>query len=277
MLVPFIIIGSGQLGTEFQKHFVQSGVDHVVFDYPDIDITSLESLKQLGEYQPAVILNCAAYTDVDKAEADHKSVMAVNYDGARNLALVAKEYGALLVHYSTDYVFAGTSTTPHNERHGVNPVNFYGYSKATGEAEVRWSSKANLVIRTSQLYGNKGPNFVLNVLGWARKSGTLRGVVDQFGSPTYTKDLVEGTLKLISAKARGLYHLTNAGCCSKYELMKAVAEIKQLDVEVTEALTADFPTPAIRPLRPVMSIEKVQKYYQPRPWREALEDYLSTL
>jgi dTDP-4-dehydrorhamnose reductase len=150
----------------------------------------------------------------------------------------------------------------------------YGHTKAMGELLAMGSRADHLIIRTAWLYGDTGPNFVLSMLELARKTPVIRGVTDQVGAPTYTKDLVAGTFQLIEAGKRGIFHLTNSGQASKFEFVKEIVQLADIEVKVEEALSADFPTAAKRPAYSVLSLKGTLPYYQPRPWQEALAEYI---
>lgn len=272
-MVPFVIVGLGQLGREFAAHFVRHGIEFTSYDLPNVDVTKPETLEIIAKDRPQVIFNCSAYTNVDGAETNQDLATAVNQTGVRNLAKLAKRIGATLVHFSTDYIFDGESNFSYGVNSKARPLNFYGQSKLFGELELIESGADYLIVRTSTLYGNTGPNFVLNVLSWATKTNRLRGVTDQVSAPTHTEDLVVGTLALLNAGSHGVYHLTNSGSCSKYDLMKEIVRLWELDAEVVPALASEFPTPARRPRHSVLSLQKTLPHFQPRSWQDALARY----
>jgi dTDP-4-dehydrorhamnose reductase len=273
MSVPFVVVGLGQLGQEFVGKLGCAG-----YDLPHIDITNPESLKLIAALKPEVIINCAAYTDVDGAEREPGKAWAVNTVGPGNLADIAKRSGATLVHYSTDQVFSGVGKHPFAVDTPLCPVNVYADSKADGEERVIRSGANYLIIRTSWLYGGAGHNFVLRILEDARNKPNLIGVTDQISVPTYTKDLVEGTLAMLKAGASGIYHLTNLGKASKFEFIQEIVRAAGLTTEVRPGLTSDFPpSDAKRPEFSVLSLILTRPFYRPRPWQEALAEYINTL
>lgn len=227
------------------------------FKKSELDITDEDSLDVIGA--PSVVINCAAYTAVDRAEDDRERCWEVNVQGVERLARYCREHGIILVQISTDYVFDGRKKG-YDEDDPVNPVNYYGRTKAEAEAIVRNLEK-HYIVRTSWLYGRNGENFVEKLLA---KEGPVRVVDDQYGSPTYTKDLAEALLRL-SGMPYGTYHLTNAGSCTWYEFAKAVRQ------DVEPCASTDYPTKAARPTYSILHNSKTEKL---RHWEEALREYM---
>lgn len=209
-------------------------------------------------FRPILILNCAAFTRVDDCEVEVARAQAVNGAGPRHLAEAAKAVGAKLVHFSSDYVFDGTQDRPYDEADTAHPLSVYGASKWEGECHVRNTLDDHLILRTQWLYGKGGRHFVEAILHRADRNEALRVVNDQIGSPTWTEDLSEATLALIDAGARGTYHLVAAGHCSWYDFACQILREAGRDVAITPCTTAEFPRPARRPARGVLSTAKAK-------------------
>lgn len=256
--------------------------DVVALDRAGLDITDPEQVDAvIRELQPDVVVNPAAYNYVDRAESDSTTAFLVNAVAPQLLADACARHEALLVHYSTDYVFDGAKQTPYREDDRVNPLGAYGVSKAAGEMAVRARTEQHLIIRTTGLYGQGGQatergNFVETMLrlGTARKPVTV--VSDQVLTPTATVDLAATTRKLILAQARGMYHVTNTGACSWYEFAVEIFRRAGLDVDVTPVPQNQRPVPARRPAYSVLGHEALLALGLPelRPWQEALTAYL---
>jgi dTDP-4-dehydrorhamnose reductase len=271
-----VIVGArGQLGSQFTRDYREAVV--AALDRPDIDITDPATFGSIRQARPDVIVNCAAYTNVDKAESEPELARLVNTEGPANLASLAKELDALLVHISTDYVFDGEGTRPYREDDPTAPLGAYGQTKLEGEEAVAAAGARYLTARTAWLYGSQGPNFILKMLELGRERDTLKVVDDQIGSPTHTKDLAGGVMTLLEAGQEGLFHIVNSGRVSRYDLVKELFRLADVSCRLESAKTSDFPTPAARPLYSVLSTEKLEAFYRPRPWQEALADYLKEL
>ncbi len=262
------------------------------FDLPELDMTdSLSVHRVLGELGPDVIINCAAYTQVDKAEADEGTAMLVNGDGPGYLADVAKEVDAVLVHISTDYVFDGTKSTPYLEADVVGPQSAYGRTKLAGERAIIDSGLSEyFIIRTSWLYGPGGPNFVETMLRLAKEREEMCVVDDQHGTPTYTRDLARAIFALlrghslddgVDSAAFGIYHFSNSGECSWYGFALEIIEMARrrgFDLVVKNLkpiTTEEYPLPAKRPAYSVFSKDKFMRQtgLMVRSWDAALVDY----
>jgi dTDP-4-dehydrorhamnose reductase len=251
---------SGQVGWELQRTLAPLG-DVVALDFPEVDLARPDNLLTvLHEQRPDVVINAAAYTAVDRAEQDPELVFAVNADAPGLLAEECKRSDALLIHYSTDYVFDGHKDTPYLETDAPAPLSVYAHSKLEGERAVIESGCAHLLLRTSWVYGLRGDNFLTKTLDWMRTRETLRVVTDQVASPTWSRFLAETTASLVAFYLRspgwiqersGLYHLAGAGAASRFEFARAVlalvSEKEKIAPEVLPALTSEFPAPAARP------------------------------
>ena len=273
-----LIVGSlGMLGSDLVAVF-HSRHEVLGVDRAQMDITSLEQcMAQVEKFLPDVIINAAALTWVDYCETHEQEAFLVNGVGPANLARAAARCGAILVHYSTDYIFDGCKETPYLEDDEPNPRNVYGRSKLQGEEQVRKFCPNHLIIRTSWLFGAHGNNFIRTILDAAQKGAPLRVVNDQKGSPSYSKDVASHTLLMVERGCRKTYHLTNRGACSWYELALKALEYAHLHgVVITPVSTREFPRPASRPANSVLANSRLQQEGLPllRPWQSAVKDYV---
>jgi dTDP-4-dehydrorhamnose reductase len=271
----------GQLGRDLQSRLPG---EVVAWTREQADLTRPAELRAaLEALRPDMVVNCAAYNLVDKAESDPNAAFAVNAWGVRDLALICRDLGCVLVHFSTDYVFGLDEKRcfPWTETDAPGPVSVYGLSKLAGEYLVRSPCPRHFVVRTCGLYGvwgsgGKGGNFVETMLRVAGQGKPLRVVADQFCTPTYTVDLAMATASLAATGRYGLYHLTNSGSCSWYELAQAIFERAGVKAELTPISSREFGAAARRPAYSVLSTAAYQALGLPplRPWREALSAYL---
>ena len=267
--------GKGQLGRDLERVFAREGAVTAV-DLPELDITVEGAAHDLaGEILPDLVLNAAAYTNVEKAEDEEEEAFRANEVGARFVARAAKAVNAPVVYYSTDYVFGNVQTRPYTETDDVAPIGVYARSKLAGERATVAENERHLILRTAWLYGPGGNNFVEKILRLTQMHSELKVVDDEIGSPTYTQDLAEATLVLTQADAHGLYHVTNAGMCTRYEFALEILSLAGLDTPIEACASSEFPTKAERPLYSVLAMEKLQQAtgYAPRHWKEALADY----
>jgi dTDP-4-dehydrorhamnose reductase len=279
---PWLVTGAGgQLGSALVARLAERGLPATGFDRR-LDVTDAAAVRSaLEALRPAVVLNAAAYTDVDGCERDPARAKAVNAEAPAGLAAVCGELGARLVHVSTDYVFDGRGSLPLPEEAPVGPLSEYGRSKLGGERAVLQASPAFLVARTSWVFG-RGRNFIRSVCARAAAvrddpaKGPLRVVEDQVGSPTWAEDLARGLLALVERGARGLYHLANRGAASRYELARFALDAAGFpDLEIQSVRTVDFPLPAQRPLYTVLDCGRAaQRGVRLPPWTEAVRGYL---
>ena len=251
-----------------------------------LDITDTGAVRQVvQETQPAMIVNAAAYTAVDKAEDEPALAFRVNRDGAANLAQAAGEAGIPLIHLSTDYVFDGTSPRPYLETDPVAPIGVYGHSKWEGEEAVRKRLHHHLIIRVSWVFGVHGNNFVKTMLRLAAQRDELRVVSDQTGTPTWTRDLAGALWELMQEPQVGVFHFSDAGQASWYEFAAAIVEEARAlgfpvqAQRVVPITTAEYPTPAQRPAYTVLSKAKIERLLAaPIPhWRDSLRAMLKEL
>ena len=278
-----LVTGSnGQLGNEIRKLAPSYVNFNFVFtDIEELDITSKKNIQQFfSSNKPGCVINCAAYTAVDKAESDREKAMLINADAVRFLAEYCKDNNTLLVHISTDYVFDGTKKTPYLEVDPVNPLSFYGKSKSSGEKHILEISPPAIIIRTSWLYSSFGGNFVKTILKLAREKGILNVVNDQFGSPTYAADLAHTILQIIpkasAVKEPEILNYSNEGIITWFEFAKAIIEFKHLECVINPVTAQEYPTPAVRPNYSAFSKDKIISRYGisiPR-WEDSLKSCL---
>lgn len=269
-----LVVGAnGMLGCDLTALLGDRG--HGV-DIADIDITSPESvLKVIGALKPEVVINCAAYTDVDGCESNIETAMAVNGEGVGYLAMACRDLGALLVQVSTDYVFDGGKGTPYVEDDAPCPLSVYGESKLAGEMNAA-SCPEYLIVRTQWLYGLHGKNFVETMLRLGAEKDELTVVDDQIGSPTWTVDLARAIIALIDSGCRGIYHAANSEYCSWNGFAQAIFEEAGLHVSVRPMTTTELNRPARRPLYSTLECSKLtgDTGFRPQAWRNALQEYL---
>jgi dTDP-4-dehydrorhamnose reductase len=247
-------------------------------DLPDLDITQLEQcFAKVKQLKPDVLVNAAAFTHVDACETNEKEAFLVNGHGAGNLAKAAAFAGALLVHYSTDYIFDGQKKEPYVEEDKPNPQSVYGKSKLLGESLICEHCSDRMILRTSWLFGRHGPNFIRTIVEAARKGAPLRVVNDQKGSPTYSRDLAEHTRIMIEASCRGTYHVTNSGSCTWYDLAFSALKWAGLhNVPIIPVSTSEYPRPAPRPANSILADSRLGQEGLPpmRPWHVAAREYV---
>ncbi|MEM7816611.1 MAG: dTDP-4-dehydrorhamnose reductase [Candidatus Aenigmatarchaeota archaeon] len=271
----------GMLGNSLREKLE---LDYEVFgiDKDNCDITDKNLIKKFFQNLSIdVVIHCAAYTDVDKAEEEARKVFLVNRDGTKNILEVI-EKDTLFIYISTDYVFNGTKKAPYNEEDKPSPLNTYGKSKLEGEKLVSFREKY-LIIRTSWLFGPKGDNFVDSILNLAKKRVCLKVVNDQIGSPTYTLDLAEAIKKFLNLYFEeklvcGIYHITNNGSCSWFEFASYILKIAGLDTKLMPISSLELKKRAKRPKNSVLSNEKFYRLTGGylRNWQEAVRDYLES-
>lgn len=246
-------------------------------DLPEINITDFDSVERvLKEFQPKVVINCAAYTDVDGCETNKETAMEVNAEGVAYLAMSSRGIGARLVHISTDYLFDGSKIAPYVEHDAPHPLNVYGESKWAGEMNAVLNPD-HLIVRTQWLYGLHGKNFVETMLRLATEKDSLTVVDDQVGSPTWTMDLARATMALLEHGCRGVYHGANSGSTSWYGFAQAIFEESGVAVKLSTMTTEQLQRPARRPLHSTLDCSKLEQDagYSFQPWREALKQYLA--
>lgn len=274
---------SGQLGHCLKK--VSEGVATADIFFPaegEANILNIAALEVLFEAQkPHFVINCAAYTAVDKAESDVDNARKVNKDGAANLATLCRKHGATLVHVSTDFVFEGNTPYQLLEDDIAKPINIYGLTKLEGEQDIAAILPQHYILRTSWLYSEYGNNFVKTMLRLGAERDELSIIADQVGTPTYAIDLAACILDIITAdnKQYGVYHYSNEGVTSWYDFAMAIFDISGTQVKVKPIRTSQYPTPATRPTFSVMDKTKVKTAFNVDIpyWRHSLEECIKRL
>ena len=281
-----IVTGArGQLGMELTVRGASTGWQVTGVDLPAFDICAADQVKDLvSAVKPDVLINAAAYTAVDRAEAEPDEADRVNHHGPDRLASACAQFGAALVHVSTDFVFDGRRRTPYTETEAMAPLSVYGRTKRDGEAAVRARIERHLIVRTAWLYATHGKNFVRTMLTLARRQRQLRVVADQYGSPTCAADLADALLTAARLAVAhdgpwGTYHFCGAGVTSWHGLAEAVIEVARprtpLAVEqVVPIGTAEYPTAARRPAYSALNCAAIGRDFgiRPRPWLEPVKE-----
>jgi len=282
-----LVTGSrGQLGSELMQLSTRAEDQRFFFcDLPDLDITSPAHVASFcHDHGIEVIINCAAYTAVDKAESDVESAFRVNRDGAAVLAACARERNALLVHISTDYVFDGCSSTPYHETDPATPLGVYGVSKWEGEEQIRRIAPSFWIIRTSWLYSIYGNNFVKTMLRLGSERSVLNVVADQIGTPTWAADLAAAIVLMLERYEKGTpcsgtWHYSNEGVASWYDFAEAIMELAELPCKVVAVESDQYPQIAPRPQYSVMSKSAIKREWKLEipHWRVSLAAMLEKL
>lgn len=271
---------NGQLGYDVVKRLGELGIEAVGVDQSDFDITDKEQTQEyILRIKPDVVVHCAAYTAVDKAEDEKEKCYAINVEGTKNIAEACEKIDAKIVYISTDYVFDGQGIEPQDENKSTNPINYYGYSKEQGEQIVRSTLEKHFIIRTSWVYGKNGKNFVKTMLGLSQTKDELTVVNDQIGAPTYTRDLAVLICDMIQTTKYGTYHGVNEGSCSWYEFALSIFEKCNINIKVNPVLTSEYPTNAKRPLNSRLSMQNLDKngFERLPKWEDALNRYLKEI
>ena len=279
--MKILITGAkGQLGREFQKSLENYGHEMTALDKEGLDISDPDKVKSaFSLHNPDIVLNCAAYNLVDKAEEDFDTAFRINSLGVKNLAFACKQSNAFLVHYSSDYVFDGKKENFYTEEDEPAPVNSYGKSKLLGENFLREETDDFLLFRVSWVYGEGKQNFLYKLLEWAKKMKVLKVVYDQISAPTCTRDIASLTMFALNKGLRGVYHLANSGYASRYEVARFFIERLGLDNLVLPVGSDYFPSPAKRPYFSAMSSLKLSKELnvQIPEWKVGIESYLEAM
>ena len=290
-LPHILLIGKiGQVGWELRRTLAPMARITCV-DFPEIDLTSGDSIRQwMRESRPNIVINAAAYTAVDKAESETDKAMKINGVAPGILAEAAKKLGALLVHYSTDYVFDGTKTEPYVETDAPNPLGAYGRTKLAGDEAVRAIGGAHLIFRLCWVYGARGQNFTLTMMRLAREREKLRVVGDQVGCPTWSRMIAETTALAVKQTVAadnlgaftGTYHLASSGVTSWHGFADAIVKLMPAEGKkcaLVEAIsTAEYPTPTKRPAYSVLACDKLERTFGLRlpHWEESLQQVLES-
>ena len=276
----------GQLGSALAE-VLSDRYETRFIDQPELDLTAPESVRDhVQNYLPSVVINAAAYTAVDRAETEPELAHIINARAPESLAYACDEAGAVLIHYSTDYVFDGTASMPYTETAAVAPTGVYGQSKLAGEIAVASATQRYVILRTAWLYSAVGHNFVKTMLKLADSGQPVRVVADQVGSPTYAQDLARATRSIIEVlnssrdDCFGLYHVTNTGTTSWYGLAQEVFRLAaHQDVVVQPISTEEYPTPAPRPAYTALDCSKLERVFGLTlpSWRDALARCIDSL
>jgi len=263
------------LGTDLVRAAAFWNHEVVGLTHADLDITDAEAVwRTCARERPDVVVNCAAYTDVDGAEDDLEGASRINAEGARLVALGAAEVGASVVYPSTDYVFDGLKGEPYVESDATRSLSIYGQTKAAGEAETAAANQRYYIVRSSWLFGRAGRNFVETMLALGADQGDVVVVRDQVGCPTYTAHLADALVRLVDTTAYGIHHIAGGGECSWYEFAQEIFRQVELDVRVMSMTTAELSRPAPRPPYSVLATERAEAIYLPE-WQEGLSSYLA--
>ena len=271
---------NGQLGYDFQRLFDELKEEYIATDRDDLDITDIEKVREfVKDKNITLIINCAAYNNVDKAEDEPELCKKLNTYAPRDLAIVAKEIGADYITYSTDFVFDGEKKTPYTEEDAPNPLSVYGKSKYEGEKEVFKVKLDSFIVRTSWVFGIANNNFNKQVINWSKSKDELSIVDDQISSPTYSKDLAYYSWKLIKTKKYGLYHLSNGGEASKYDQTKYVLNEIDWQGKLNRAKTKDFNLKAKRAEYTKLDSSKLEKVIGGKipSWQNGIDRFLKEL
>lgn len=276
--MKILITGSnGQLGNEFRL-LENHNRQHAFFftDVEELDITNKTAvLNYVQDNQIELIINCAAYTAVDRAENDEPVARLINALAVLNLGEVASEVGAKIIHVSTDYVFSGNAFLPYKETDSPNPVSAYGRTKLEGEQLLQQACADAVIIRTAWLYSEFGNNFVKTMIRLGKERDSLNVVYDQVGSPTYAADLAAAIMTIVNADkwVAGIYHFTNEGVCSWYDFTIAIHQLAGIQCDINPIRSEQYPTPTERPHYSVLDKQKIRDTYEVNVphWYEALQ------
>lgn len=272
---------NGQLGHEMQRVAKSSNHNYIFTDvadgYEKLDITNIEEIRNMVKKSDVdIIVNCAAYTNVDKAESDYDTADLINNTAAGNLATAMKEAGGTLIHISTDYVFQGDRNTPCQEDWTTNPLGVYGKTKLAGEAAIATTGCNSIIIRTAWLYSQWGKNFVKTMQSLTATHDTLKVVFDQVGTPTFAGDLADTIAHIINTgqtNKTGIYHFSNEGVCSWYDFAKMICKLSGNTCDINPCYSEEFPSPVKRPHFSVLDKRKIKETFGIKVpyWTDSLE------
>lgn len=270
--------GKGMLGSDLAAICRAESLGVRVLDLPEFDITDESQLDEIITGNE-IIINCAAYTNVEKAESEPDIAFKVNAEAVGRLGRIAAGRGSYIIHYSTDFVFDGASDSPYIETDSPNPLSAYGKSKLEGEFILAGSGCSHCIIRLQWTYGQAGNNFIKKIIELAKTRPELKVVDDQTGSPTSTKDIAAATLELIKrpeGPPEGLFHYAASGYASRYEVAKYIIDALEIETLLKSCSSSEFPSAAKRPASSRFNCQKIQALLtsQIKPWQESLEDFL---
>lgn len=276
--MKILITGAnGQLGSDLVE-FLKDKYTILPYSSKQLDITNLNLFqKEIDRVMPDIIINCAAYTNVDDCESNIEKAYIVNSIGAKNCAIISNKFSIKLFHISTDYVFDGIAKEPYKEDDITNPISIYGKSKLSGENNIINHCNNFFILRTAGVYGINGKNFVKTIVNFAKDKKFLKVVNDQITTPTYTLEICKQILALLETEYFGIYHASSEGECSWYEFTKAILDELEINAQLTACSTNEFPRPAKRPKYSVLEnfnlkIIGLNKF---KHWKDALKDFLT--
>lgn len=280
-----LVIGSnGQLGNCIRKIApdFENNYEFIFTDSLSLDITDEDQINDFFyDQKPDFCINASAYTAVDLAEKEKKKAFAVNAEGVENLAKSCADYKTVLIHVSTDYVFDGETNLDYSEDDFTNPIGVYGESKLKGEELALENNPKTIILRTSWLYSEFNKNFVKTMLNLFSQKEELGIVGDQFGQPTNANDLAEAIMNIVGNpnKTFGVFHFSNYPETTWFEFAKKIAEFSKSSIKLNALTTEQYPTPAKRPKRSTMCLDKIEKSYkiEPKHWENSLEDCVNIL
>ncbi|HHY26995.1 MAG TPA: dTDP-4-dehydrorhamnose reductase [Desulfitobacterium dehalogenans] len=273
----FVTGASGQLGHYVCRELEMRNIDYLGTSSKELDITDGAAVRlMLMDYYPDVVIHCAAYTKVDEAETERDRAFAVNAQGTLHIAKACRSINAKLLYISTDYVFSGMGEQFFKTDDAAEPVNVYGASKLAGELAVKEALQDYFILRTSWLFGERRNNFVSTMLLLSERQNVVSVVNDQVGSPTYAADLASLLCDMSTSNRYGIYHATNQGICTRAEFAKEIFHLTNRNIEVRTIKTADYPSPAKRPLNSRLDQSGLCRAgFKPLPpWQDALARYL---
>lgn len=278
--MKILLIGIGLLGSEFNQLLTNSQHTFFALDYPAIDITDYNKIEEvllpLGKID--ILINCAAYTKVDQAEVERDLAYKLNVDGVRNLALFCKKNSITLVHFSTDYIFNGENDNPYLETDMPDPINYYGFTKLESEHAVTELLAQYYIFRVQWLYGKNGPNFVDKIIELAKTRTELDIVADQWGTPTWAKEIAEHVLLVVENKAPfGIYNFSNLGVTTWYEFARVFMKYLKIEIKINPVTSDNFKTIAKRPHNSRLNIQKFLdlNLKTPLSWDYAVKKFLT--
>ncbi len=279
--MKIIVTGSkGQLGTDVITELINSGIDFIGADLPELDITDAEAVERLiSESNADAVIHCAAFTNVDLAEGEREACKRINFDGTVNIARSCERHGIKMLYLSTDYVFGGCGETPFETDSPTHPCNYYGETKLAGEKAVAEICLKHFIVRISWVFGENGKNFVKTMLRLSETKDEITVVDDQIGSPTYTKDLAALLCQMIKSEKYGTYHATNEGFCSWAEFASKIMKLSGSKTVIRPIPSNEYKSVAARPANSRLSKKSLDEngFCRLPDWQNALERCLKSL
>jgi len=267
----------GMLAGDLTTCLSEQGYEILALPHDELDITDLKAVRTAAnDFEPGLVINCAAYTKVDEAEKEEPRALMVNGLGVQNICLACQQRDVPLVHFSTDYIFDGAKERPYTICDEPNPISAYGRSKLLGERYLLWLLSRFYLIRTSWLFGLHGKNFIETMLELGQREKQISVVKDQKGCPTWSYHLAQAVVELIQTERYGIYHITNSEPTTWYDFAREIFRICEMDVEVLPVTSDQFPRPAMRPQNSILDpfpLPQVLGREMPS-WREALKEYI---